>query len=79
VCARLAADDVDFATMIFSKIIDNSLHPSRDLKRLFDLVRVRAFIEEALPRAAPRRRRRLLLVLHNFFGIGSIEELSWRR
>lgn len=75
---RLDADDPGFARFLFSKIVENSSHPSRHLRTLF-APRMR---DELLQRclAQSRDKQRVRLVAANLTGNHDlVPELQWNR
>jgi len=80
IVSRLEADDESFRRLVFSKIVDNSSHPSRFLRSLFGASDLRALVDEATKRATGRRAERLRLIERNLFGTGpELAAYAWRR
>ena len=74
------SDDMDFKTWIFSKVVDNSSHPSRYIRLLFTLEATRLFLDRSLKTARDRRVLRLRMIERNIFGKGEeLTEYAWQR
>jgi len=75
---RIDAEDVGFMRFIFSKIIENSSHPSREIRILFP----RAVWEQLLNRYMQRSgdKKRIRLVAANLTGnYDLVPEVQWKR
>ncbi len=77
---RLHDDHQAFKRFIFSKIVDNSRHPSLLIRRLFEVEQARKLIRRNSASVNSRRAMRLKLVGANVLGDRTeIPEYSWRR
>lgn len=75
---RLDADDPGFERLLFSKIIENSPHPSRHLRVLFPPATLKHLLHRHLSR--PQVTQRSRIVAANLTGDYSlVPELSWNR
>ena len=74
---RLDRQEPGFEMFIFSKIINNSRHPSRFLRILFPEARLQYFLHRELKRNKDRKRLRLVAanLLENF---DLVPEHQWR-
>jgi hypothetical protein len=80
IVARLQSGDQSFKVWLFSKIVDNSSHPSHYLRVLFSPEEIRRLHERASVGARGRRAARLALIAHNLLGAGAtVAEYAWRR
>lgn len=68
IAARLRGGDQSFKTLLFSKIVDNSSHPSHYLRVLFSPEEIRRLHERASVGARGRRAARLALIANNLLG-----------
>ncbi|SMP50498.1 hypothetical protein SAMN06295888_106119 [Desulfonatronum zhilinae] len=75
---RLDAGDPGFERFLFSKIIENSLHPSRHLRTLFAPRTVSKLLQRHLTQSGDKPRVRL--VAANLTGnYDLVPELQWNR
>jgi len=75
-----AGDDMEFKSWIFSKVVDNSSHPSRYIRLLFTIEEARFLLDRSLKTARDRRALRLRLIERNIFGTGEdLMQYSWHR
>ena len=77
---RLEEGDFRFKVFIFSKIVENSLYPSKHLRNLFDREELATLFERYPKSSDYRRNQRLRIIKANLFGIQeSIPEYSWKK
>ena len=75
---RLDAGDPGFERFLFSKIIENSLHPSRHLRTLFAPQTVSELLQRHLTQSGDKPRARLIAA--NLTGnYDLVPELQWNR
>jgi|GEM_PF-1212190 len=73
-------DDMDFKSWIFSKVVDNSTHPSRHIRLLFTPETTRSLLFRSMKTARGRRAQRLRMIERNVLGEGDeLVEYSWQR
>lgn len=60
ILSRLDSGETGFDRFLFSKIIENSRHPSRHLRNLFDPEHLRALLDRYLEQSGSRKRIRLV-------------------
>ncbi|MFW6326021.1 MAG: hypothetical protein ACOC0T_04645 [Desulfovermiculus sp.] len=58
--AQLDSGDAAFQRFLFSKIVENSRHPSRHLRALYPPEQLQALLKEYMPRARDQKRIRLI-------------------
>jgi len=74
---RLEENDSGFDRFVFSKIVENSTHPSRHLRVLFQPEKWQALLDRYLKTG--RKTRRLRLVAANMTGNYDLaKEYAWR-
>jgi hypothetical protein len=75
---RLDKHDEDFERFVFSKIMENSIYPSRHLRTLFAPERLQTLLERYLQQAGHTKRSRL--VAANLTGhYDLVPEENWAR
>jgi hypothetical protein len=57
---KLDSGDLAFQRFLFSKIVENSRHPSRHLRALYPSEQIQALLKEYMPRARNQKRIRLI-------------------
>jgi hypothetical protein len=74
------SDDMEFKTWIFSKVVDNSSHPSRYIRLFFTPETTQLLLDRSLKTARDRRAQRLRMIERNIFGKGEeLMEYAWQR
>lgn len=74
---RLEASEPGFDRLVFSKIIENSAHPSKHLRALFRPEKCQALLDRYLQTGS--RRKRLRLVAANLSGNYNLaSEYAWK-
>ena len=58
--AKLDSGDLTFQRFLFSKIVENSRHPSRHLRALYPPDQLQALLKDYMPRARDQKRIRLI-------------------
>ena len=78
ILSRLEKKDKPFSEFLFSKIIENSNHPSRHIKNIFAPQILKPLLEEYLKKA--KEKKRLRLISANLTGdYDKVPEYQWRR
>jgi len=57
---KLKSDDLAFQHFLFSKIVENSRHPSRHLRTLYPPEQLQALLKDYMPGARDQKRIRLI-------------------
>ena len=58
--AKLDSGDLAFQRFLFSKIVENSRHPSRHLRALYPPDQLQSLLKDYMPRAQDKKRIRLI-------------------
>jgi hypothetical protein len=75
-----ARDDMEFKSWIFSKVVDNSSHPSRYIRLFFTPETTRLLLDRSMKTARDRRAQRLRMIERNVLGEGDeLPEHAWHR
>ncbi|MFP4392098.1 MAG: hypothetical protein ACLFPG_04505 [Desulfohalobiaceae bacterium] len=75
---KLDSGDAAFQRFLFSKIVENSRHPSRHLRILYPPDQLHALLEDYMPRARNEKRIRLIAAnLTQDYALA--REYQWRK
>ncbi|MCF8104037.1 MAG: hypothetical protein K9K64_01015 [Desulfohalobiaceae bacterium] len=74
---RLDRNEPGFDRFLFSKIMNNSKHPSRYLRALFPMETLKRFLEQELKRSGGNKRFRLVAA-NIFEQYDLVPEYQWR-
>ncbi|MGM0760856.1 MAG: hypothetical protein ACQEUB_14330 [Thermodesulfobacteriota bacterium] len=75
--AQLDSGDLAFQRFLFSKIVENSRHPSRHLRALYPPEQLQALLKDYMPKARDQKRIRLIAAnLTQNYALA--QEYQWR-